>query len=79
MRQQQLLTKKDFLFVATGLLLGAASIIEGLKCHNSVQLGVFFIYRTTTFGFIHLIFLAAASCCNTANLEHAHFYWHEQV
>lgn len=41
--------------------------------------GKCFIYRTTTFGYIHLISSCSKSCCNTANLERAHFYWHEQV
>lgn len=38
-----------------------------------------FIYRMTTFGYIHLISCCSKSRCNTADLECAHFYWHEQV
>ncbi len=51
---------------------------EGWKCHNK-RTGKCFIYRTTTYGYIHLISSCSKSCCNTANLERAHFYWHEQV
>lgn len=51
---------------------------EGLKCHNNVQVSVLFTGRQHLD--ISTWFLAAVkSCCNTANLERAHFYWHEQV
>lgn len=64
------------LFLATAVLL--ARSWEGLKCHNNVQVSVLFTGRQHLD--ISTWFLAAVkSCCNTANLERAHFYWHEQV
>lgn len=59
-----LLAQKDFLFVATGLLSGQSPGCQryrGFKMSQQRTGRCFFIYRTTTFGYIHLIFLAAAN------------------
>lgn len=71
-----------FLFLVMGRALGGGQSpgclnLRGFKMSQQ-RTGKCFIYRTTTLGYIHLISSCSKSCCNTANLERALFYWHEQ-